>query len=125
MAGQEMTSSSGCDVGTSSLINFLGGHLPSQRNRTEIAPDPVGGGHGAWDRALLAGVRVFQSSELLMPRQSGLSRCCDSPCQLRGDAKWHGEGSTGLKESQDCSVPTSPVLEMKTLLFGFKFSLYQ
>lgn len=101
MLGREMTSSSGCDVGTSSLINFLGGHLPSQRSRAEIAPDPVGDGHGVRGRgrALLAGVRVFGSSGLLMPRQSGLSRCCDSPCWLRGDAKWHEEGSTGLKES--------------------------
>lgn len=47
---QEMTFS-GCDVGTSSLINFLGGRLPGQRSRAKMAPDPVGDGHGerGWD----------------------------------------------------------------------------
>lgn len=43
--GQEMTSS-GCDAGTSSLIDFLGGPLPGQRSRAEMGPDPVGGSMG-------------------------------------------------------------------------------
>lgn len=56
---QEMTFSGG-DVGTSSLINFLGGRLPSRRSRAKMAPDPVGDGHGerGWDWALLAGVSL-------------------------------------------------------------------
>lgn len=56
---EEMTFS-GCDVGTSSLINFLGGRLPGQRSRAKMAPDPVGEGHGerGWDWALLPGVSL-------------------------------------------------------------------
>lgn len=47
--GQEVTFS-GCDVGTSSLINFLGAPLPGQRSGAEMGPGPVGGGMGGgWD----------------------------------------------------------------------------
>lgn len=53
--------SPGRDVGTSSFINFLRGHLPGRRSSAEMGPGPVGEGCGerGWDRALLAGVRVF------------------------------------------------------------------
>lgn len=82
--GQEVTSSE-CDAGTSSSMNFPGGPLPGQRRGAETGPDPVGGGRGrGLGPALLAGVRGFQSSGLLTPRWSGLARCCDSPCQLHG-----------------------------------------
>lgn len=43
--GQEMASP-GRDVGTSFLINFLGGPLPGQRSRAEMGPDPAGGRFG-------------------------------------------------------------------------------
>lgn len=74
--GQEMTFSRR-DAGTSSFMNFLGGHLPGPRSRAEMGPDPVGEGPGeeGWDRALLAGIRVLQSSGLLTSCGSGLSRC--------------------------------------------------
>lgn len=53
---QEMTSSRH-DVGTSSLINFLGEHLPGQ-SRTGRGPGPAGDGQGRGRaRALVAGVR--------------------------------------------------------------------
>lgn len=46
------------DVGTSSLINFLGEHLPGQ-SRTGRGPGPAGDGQGerGGARALVAGVR--------------------------------------------------------------------
>lgn len=70
------------------LINFLRGHLPGHRSGAGMGLGPVGDGQGKrdWDGALLAGVTVFQSSGLLTPSRSGLSRCYDSPCLLRGDA---------------------------------------
>lgn len=45
--------SSGHDVGTSSFLNSLGGHLPGQRKRVGMGPGPGGDGPGArgWDRA--------------------------------------------------------------------------
>lgn len=87
--------SSGHDVGTSSFLNSLGGHLPGQEEGWNGAAScwrwarGEGLGQGAW----LA--FVFPSSGLLTPSQSGLSRCSDSP----RDAGWHGEGSAGLWES--------------------------
>lgn len=67
LLGQQMTSS-GCDVGTSSLINFLGGPLPGQRSRAEMGPGPVGGSVG-WraGTSTAAGIRVFQSSGYSRP----------------------------------------------------------
>lgn len=47
------------DVGTSSVINFLGEHLPGQRSTTARGPGPAGDGQGerGGARALVAGVR--------------------------------------------------------------------
>lgn len=79
---------------------FLLGHWPGQGCRAETQPRPVRDGHGerAGDRAL--GVRGFHSQGLLTPGWSGLSRCCDSSCGLRGAAERHREeGSLGLGQS--------------------------
>ena len=84
--GQEATSS-GRDVGNSSLIDFLGGHVPGQRNRAEMGPDGHGEGLGQGAAGWCS--RVFWPSGLLTASWSGPSSC-DSPPQLQ--LEWHGGG---------------------------------
>ena len=76
--------SSGHDVGTSSLINFLGEHLQARGVRLEGGQVllEMGRGRGAGPGPWWLGSESLQSSGLLTPSHSGLSRCCDSPCWL-------------------------------------------